>query len=86
MKCAICGLLSDAVDEALGQGWILSFYEGDEEHGPACAACRQYFLRRAEGSSMAMKEDYYGRIVYQEEIDPDDDLDDDALIMGMIFN
>ena len=38
MKCAICGIEIDSVDEAIDKGWIPYFYEGDMEYGAVCSS------------------------------------------------
>jgi len=47
MRCAICGFELDSVDEAVEQGRIPEFYEGEIEHGPVCPSCSEDLLRRA---------------------------------------
>lgn len=39
MKCAICGITINSVDEATEKGWTPYFYEGNKEHEPACPDC-----------------------------------------------
>ena len=36
MKCVICGIEIDSIDEAIEQGWITYFYEGEKEHEFTC--------------------------------------------------
>ena len=31
MKCAICGIEIDSIDEAIDEGWIPYIWEGDHE-------------------------------------------------------
>ena len=38
MKCAICGIEIETIQEAMEQGWLPSFYEGEMEHGPMCSS------------------------------------------------
>jgi hypothetical protein len=35
MRCAICVIRIDSVDEAIEQGWCPYFYDCDLEHEPA---------------------------------------------------
>jgi hypothetical protein len=46
MKCAICGIQIDSVDEAVEQGWTPYFFDGDKEHDPACPSCTETLLRQ----------------------------------------
>jgi hypothetical protein len=32
MKCVICGIEINSIDEAIEKGWILYFYEGNKEN------------------------------------------------------
>jgi hypothetical protein len=34
IKCAICGISIDSIDEVIQEDWIPFFFEGAEEHGP----------------------------------------------------
>ena len=36
MKCSICGIAVDSVDQAINNSWVPYFYEGDQEHEFAC--------------------------------------------------
>jgi len=47
MRCATCCIEIDSVDEAVEQGWIPDFYEGETEHGTVCPSCSEDLLRRA---------------------------------------
>lgn len=44
MKCTICGTKVETIEEAIENGWIPNFYEGEKEHGPACCSCAQMML------------------------------------------
>jgi len=58
MKCAICGIEIDSVEEAIGEGWIPYFYEGDKEHEFACLGCSEIFSQLGEDKEMEVKEEY----------------------------
>jgi uncharacterized protein with PIN domain len=45
MRCAICGIRIDSVDEAIEEGWVPYFYDGETEHEVACPACSQALLQ-----------------------------------------
>jgi hypothetical protein len=47
MRCAICGIEIDSIEEGINEGWIPYFYEGETEHGPVCPSCSEDLLRRA---------------------------------------
>jgi len=34
MKCVICGIETDFIEEAIDQIWIPCFHEAQTEHGP----------------------------------------------------
>jgi len=67
MKCAICGIEIESIDEAIEQGWIPYFYEGETEHEFACPGCSEVFLELAEDGAMEVKEEYRGKIKYLDE-------------------
>jgi len=67
MRCAICGIELDSIDEAVEQGWIPSFYEGETEHEFACPSCTVVFLELGEDGEMQVKEEYRGKITYLDE-------------------
>jgi len=67
MRCAICGFELDSVDEAVEQGWIPEFYEGETEHGFACPGCSKVFLECGEDGEIEVKEEYRGKITYRDE-------------------
>lgn len=67
MKCAICGIQIDSVDEAIEAGWTPYFYDGEKEHEPACPGCTVSLLQTGEDGEMEVKEEYGGKIVHQDE-------------------
>jgi len=44
MRCSICGMEIDSIDEAVKQGWIPYFYDGETEHEFVCPGCSGVFL------------------------------------------
>jgi uncharacterized protein with PIN domain len=44
MRCAICGIEIDSIDEAIEEGWIPYFYDGETEHEFICPGCSEVFL------------------------------------------
>ena len=81
MKCAICGMIVDSIDEAVDQGWIPYFYDGDEEHETACPSCTEALLQEGVDGVMEVKEEYQGRLKYLDE--SEDEACQDHLIIGI---
>jgi len=67
MRCAICGIRIDSVDEAVEEGWTPYFYDGETEHEVACPACNQALLQEGEESEMEVKEEFRGKLKYLNE-------------------
>jgi len=85
MKCAICGMQIDSVDEAIDKGWIPYVREGDQEiDGPFCPSCTETLIQIDEDGEFLVKEEYRGKIVYLDgdlyENEPDDDF-----LEGVVF-
>ncbi len=67
MKCAICGIEIDSVDEAIDDGWIPYVWEGDhEQEGPFCASCSEALMQLDENGEFELKQEYCGKIAYKE--------------------
>jgi len=64
MRCAICGIQIDSVDEAIEEGWIPYFYDGEFEHEVACPACTQALLQEGKDGEMEIKEEFRGKLKY----------------------
>jgi len=67
MKCAICGIEIESIDEAIEQDWIPCFFEQETEHEFACPGCSEIFLELGEDGEMEVKEEYRGKIKYLDE-------------------
>jgi transcription initiation factor IIE alpha subunit len=80
MKCAICGMEIESIDEAIEQGWIPYFYEEETEHEFVCPGCSEIFLELAEDGAMEVKEEYKGKIKYLDEKVKED------LVMEVMLN
>jgi len=80
MKCAICGITIDSMEEAIDQGWEPYFYEGEKEHEFACPNCAEIFLQVDRNGEMEVKPEYRGKITYHDEEDGKGDI----LLMGVI--
>lgn len=66
MKCAICGIEIETIQEAMEQGWLPSFYEGEMEHGPVCSSCAETMMEKGVDGEMELKADYCGKIQYMD--------------------
>jgi hypothetical protein len=67
MKCAICGIEVDSIDEAIDEGWIPYVWEGDQEkEGPYCGSCSEILIQVNEDGEYVIKEEFRGKITYQE--------------------
>jgi hypothetical protein len=64
MKCVICGIELDTINEAIEQDWIPNFYEGEIEYGPACSSCADAMLYMGQVGEMELKPEYHGKIQY----------------------
>jgi hypothetical protein len=64
MRCAICGIRIDSVDEAVEEGWTPYFYDGQTEHEVACPACTQALLQEGKDGEMEVKEEFRGKLKY----------------------
>jgi hypothetical protein len=67
MRCAICGIQIDSVDEAVEEGWIPYFYDGETEHEVACPACTHALLQECADGEMEVKEEFRGKLKYLDE-------------------
>jgi len=88
MKCAICLTPIDSAEQGIDEGWIPCFYEGDQEHGPACPSCSQQFLIQGEDGEVEVKQEYQGKFTYSDEdyADKDelDDMGDEKILVGIV--
>ena len=67
MKCAICGIEIDSVEDGIDQGWIPYVWEGaTTKDGPFCPSCSETLIETDEVGEYVVKEEYRGKIVYQE--------------------
>ena len=66
MKCVICGIGIDSIEESIEQGWILYFYDAEIECGPACPECSGTLIQMDKDGEMELKEQYERKIQYKE--------------------
>jgi hypothetical protein len=64
MRCIICGILIDSIEEAIDAGWIPYFPDGDQQHEPACRECSETLLRIDENGEMEVRDEYRGKMRY----------------------
>jgi len=67
MRCSICGIQIDSVGEAVENGWMPYFYDGETEHEVACPACTQALLQDGKDCEMEVKEEFRGKLKYLDE-------------------
>jgi len=67
MRCSICGIVIDSIDEAIDEGWIPYFYDRETEHEFACPGCSEVFLESGKDGEMEVKAEYRGKITYKDE-------------------
>ena len=88
MKCAICLTEIDSAEKGITEGWIPYFYEGEQEHGPACPSCSEQFLVQGEEGEVEVKPEYQGKFTYSDgdyaEKDDVDDMGDEKILVGIV--
>jgi len=67
MRCAICGMEIDSVDETVEEGWTPYFYDGETEHEVACPACTQTLLQEGKDGELEVKQEFRGKLKYLDE-------------------
>mgnify|MGYP001193083556 CR=1 FL=1 len=85
MKCTVCGTSIDSVEDIIEDDWIFFFYDGEDEHGPLCPSCSDMILSPAQDGEYEVKEEYRGKIVYDDQLDNDDDQLEEV-VLGFILN
>jgi hypothetical protein len=73
MRCSICGMEIDSIDQAINEGWIPYFCDGETEHECMCPGCSEVFLESGEDCEMEVKEEYRGKIIYNDEEEKKED-------------
>ena len=67
MKCAICGMEIESMEQGIEEGWTPYFFEEETEHEFACPGCSEVFLKSGEDGEIEVKEEYRGKIKYLDE-------------------
>ena len=86
MRCAICGIRIATVDEAVEEGWIPYFYDGQTEHEVACPDCTQALLRDGKDGEMEVKEEFRGKLKYLDETGDEIWQDHSDVVMAVLEN
>ena len=86
IKCAICGITINSVDELVEQDWVHSFFEGEEEHGPVCPSCSEKLICIAPDGEFELKQEFKGKIVYRDHVRQYDDDPLTDVVLGFILN
>ena len=68
MRCSICGIRIDSVDEAVDEGWTPYFYDGKTEHEVACPTCTHALLQDGKDGELEVKEEFRGKLKYLDEM------------------
>ena len=64
MFCSICGTEIESIDQAIIEGWLPSFYDGDIQHEVACQSCSETIIIVGDDGEYEVKPEYRGKIVY----------------------
>ncbi len=86
MKCVICASPADSVDEVMEQNWVSAFFEGESEHGPVCPFCSGALLRMAPDGEYELKDNYKGRVVFNDSPVIFDEEPFEDVVLGFILN
>ena len=86
MKCTICGTSADSVEDIIDEDWIFCFYDGNDEHGPLCSSCSDLFLSSDEEGDYELKEEFRGKLMYDDQLDHEDEEPVDQVVLGFILN
>ena len=86
MNCAICGIQIDSVDEAVEEGWVPYFYDGETEHEVACPACTHALLQEGKDCEMEVKKEFRGKLTYLAERGDEAWQDHSEVVMAVLEN
>jgi hypothetical protein len=64
----ICGIEADFIEEAIDQGWVPYFYDGQIESGPAYPECSVALLGMDKNGEMELKEQHQGKVRYKRKL------------------
>ena len=86
MRCAICGIQIDSVDEAVEEDWTPYFYDAKTEHEVACPACTHALLQEGTDGEWEVKEEFRGKLKYPDETGDDAWQDHSQVITAVLEN
>ena len=86
MRCAICGIQIDLVEDAIEQGWCPYFYDAETEHEPACPSCTETLPQIGEDGEMEVKEEFRGKMRYLDESGDEIWQDHSDIVMAVLEN
>ncbi|MFP3929287.1 MAG: hypothetical protein ACLFUP_10305 [Desulfobacteraceae bacterium] len=90
VRCTVCGMEVDSIEQAIQENWVPGFWEYDQEHGPACAFCSEKLLVLAEDGEFELRQEYRGKLIYKEEPQREDleceDCQVEDVLLGFILN
>ena len=84
MRCAICGLEVETIDEAIEQDWFPSFYDVETEHGPVCSSCADQMITTGVDGGRELKAEYRGKVHYMDG-DYSSELKDEDLVIEIFM-
>ena len=58
----------ESIEDAIDQGWVPYFYDGQIESGPACSECSEALLKIDGDGEMELKEQYEGKVGYKKNV------------------
>ena len=67
MKCSICGIEINSVDDAAENDWTPYFYDGTQRHDVACPSCSQTLLGQGDHGELEVKDEFRGKLKYLRE-------------------
>ena len=85
MKCTVCGTSIDSIEEIVDKKWTFYFFDGKDEHGPLCPSCSELLLSMAQDGEYELKEEYKGKIAYDDQIEYDEE-NLEQVDLGFILN
>jgi hypothetical protein len=86
MNCTICGVTADNIEDIVAENWTLSFFDGNDEHGPLCPACSEILIHMASDGEYELKREYHGKVIFNDQIEFMDDDPLGNIVLGYILN
>jgi hypothetical protein len=84
MRCSICGIVIDDIEKAIEEGWIPSYWDGEQQHDPACAGCSQAILENGEDGELQVRAEYRGKVKFLDNLPESNPKGD--LVMGVMIS